>query len=62
MGTNQWTWMSGSNLSAQPGNYGTQGIPSDIAVPSGRTGATLWIDLENTLWLFGGGNAEQNSK
>jgi len=52
--TNQWTWMSGSNDTNQPGLYGNIGVPSNSSVPGGRYASISWIDSENTLWLFGG--------
>ena len=52
--TNQWTWMSGSNMANQPGIYGIKGVPSNSTIPSSRAYSTSWIHSENTLWLFGG--------
>ena len=56
--TNQWTWVSGSNLapgaSCLPGVYGTQGTAAAANVPGGRGAANAWIDTNGNLWLFGG--------
>ena len=57
--TNQWTWVSGSNLAGtspngQAGVYGTQGVPSANNVPPGLSSGTGWIDASDNLWLFGG--------
>ncbi|MBW8049649.1 MAG: hypothetical protein FVQ77_04790 [Cytophagales bacterium] len=53
--TNEWTWMDGDNISAQPGIYGTQGIPSSTNKPGARGwGCLTWVDLIGNLWLFGG--------
>jgi N-acetylneuraminic acid mutarotase len=52
--TNQWTWISGSNIAGQSGKYGTLGSPSSSTVPGGRQSAAAWIDSSGTLWLFGG--------
>lgn len=52
--TNQWTWMSGSNLTNQPGVYGTQGIPNSTNIPSARSVYTSWKDNNGDLWLFAG--------
>ena len=49
-----WTWISGSNLTNQQGNYGIQGISSSSNVPGSRYSAISWIDMNNSLWLFGG--------
>ncbi|MGB6130464.1 MAG: kelch repeat-containing protein [Acidobacteriaceae bacterium] len=50
----EWTWMAGSNLSAQPGTYGTKGVPSPQDSPGARFEATGWSDASGNLWLFGG--------
>ena len=53
--TNEWTWMSGSKLSSQPGHYGQIGIASISNTPSNRSSCFSWIDkLNNRLWMFGG--------
>lgn len=51
---NNWTWVSGSNIVDQPGNYGIKGTASAANVPSARTGAASWIDADGDMWLFGG--------
>ncbi len=53
-GTNQWTWMKGSNATNQVGIYGTLGVPSVTTVPGARYDLVSWIDGTNNLWLFGG--------
>jgi hypothetical protein len=50
----QWTWVRGSNLANQPGNYGTQGSPSASNVPGSRSCGVSWVDKNGNLWLFGG--------
>jgi len=52
--TNQWTWMSGSNLIDQSGNYGTPGTMSSNYVPGSRRFAVFWKDNSGNFWLFGG--------
>lgn len=49
-----WTWVSGSNLGEQSGNYGTKGVAAPNNVPGGRGCAISWVDRSNNLWLFGG--------
>ncbi len=49
-----WTWMGGSNVTDQPGIYGTQGIAASANIPGARTDAVGWLDAEGNLWLFGG--------
>jgi N-acetylneuraminic acid mutarotase len=50
----EWTWMGGSDLTNQPGVYGTKGVPALGNVPGGRSGAATWMDASGNLWLFGG--------
>jgi N-acetylneuraminic acid mutarotase len=50
----EWTWMGGSYVLGQPGNYGTLGVPAAGNIPGGREGAATWIDTSGNLWLFGG--------
>jgi N-acetylneuraminic acid mutarotase len=52
--TNQWTWISGTNLSYQNGVYGTQGVASSTNTPGARRIASTWKDNSGYLWLFGG--------
>jgi len=50
----QWTWVSGSNLINQNGNYGILNTPAATNVPGARDSAVSWIDASGNLWLFGG--------
>jgi N-acetylneuraminic acid mutarotase len=60
--TSMWTWVSGSDVVAQPvagayqgtGVYGTKGVPSPNNLPSARIDASGWTGPEGNLWLFGG--------
>jgi N-acetylneuraminic acid mutarotase len=52
-GTN-WTWVSGSNLYAQNGSYGTEGVAAAGNVPGARYYSVSWTDSSGNLWLFGG--------
>ncbi len=52
--TNEWTWISGSNLGNQPGVYGTKGQPDPANYPGGRGSVISWSDLSGNFWLFGG--------
>ena len=55
VGTNEWTWMHGANVSYQAGIYGTQGVPSVLNTPGARQeSAGAWTDNAGDLWLFGG--------
>ncbi|MDI1354724.1 MAG: kelch repeat-containing protein [bacterium] len=52
--SNQWTWIKGSNLANQTGNYGTIAVPSAANVPGARRGSSAWADMNGNLWLYGG--------
>jgi hypothetical protein len=55
IGTNEWTWISGSTAPFAAGVHGTQGIPSTSNVPGARSEvASGWADAQNNLWIFGG--------
>ena len=54
--TNTWSWLSGSDAGS-PAVFGTQGVSSNINVPSARTQATTWTDPTGKLWLWGGSSA-----
>jgi gliding motility-associated-like protein len=60
--TNQWAWISGTDVINQAGVYGVQGIPSVNNIPGGRTfGMTTWVDSAGDLWLFGGNGLGNNT-
>ena len=46
----QWTWMSGGNLTAQTGTYGTKGIPNAANKPGSRRShlAQVWAQVAAT--------------
>jgi N-acetylneuraminic acid mutarotase len=52
--TRTWAWMSGSNLTDQPGVYGTLGVPAPGNIPGARYSSVTWSDSNGHLWLFGG--------
>jgi N-acetylneuraminic acid mutarotase len=55
LGTNgEWTWVSGSDVAAARGVYGTLGAAASGNVPGARDGAASWVDAAGNLWLFGG--------
>jgi N-acetylneuraminic acid mutarotase len=49
-----WSWVGGSNLVRQPGNYGTMGMTAASNMPGARFGAAGCSDGSGKLWLFGG--------
>jgi len=54
VGTDQWTFVSGSNVADIKGTYGTLGVASAANVPGARHGAVGWKDASGNMWLFGG--------
>ncbi|MEO5673748.1 MAG: kelch repeat-containing protein [Chitinophagales bacterium] len=53
--TYEWTWMKGSDISLQPGVYGTQGVADSANTPGAREETTAnWADNQNNLWMYGG--------
>lgn len=55
-----WTWISGSNLTNQPGTYGTKGIAATTNTPGARQDAVSWKDTSGNFWLFGGYGVDSN--
>lgn len=51
---NEWTWVSGAEVSDQNGNYGTMGVAAPSNVPGARGNAVSWTDANGDFWLFGG--------
>ncbi|MBL7933670.1 MAG: hypothetical protein JNL60_17335, partial [Bacteroidia bacterium] len=52
--TNEWTWVSGSDLSYQVGNYGCIGIRASTNVPGSRSEMLAWNDGNDVIWIQGG--------
>jgi hypothetical protein len=52
----QWTWLSGLSVTypAQPGIYGSLGVPAPTNDPGARWNTTGWMDSSGKLWLYGG--------
>ncbi len=51
---NEWTWVAGTNLTMQFGNYGTKGVFSPTNYPGSREFSTSWLDKNGNFWVFGG--------
>ncbi len=49
-----WTWISGSNLLADNGIYGTQGMPSINNRPPANYEYVEWKDNAGNFWIYGG--------
>ena len=58
--TNQWTWMSGSDVANRIGIYGTKGTADSDNVPGSRQYSISWADANGNLWLFGGTGFDKN--
>src|SRR6185503_2859898 len=51
-----WAWIHGDTLPNQPGNFGTIGIADPANKPPGLYEPFNWIDADDNLWIYGGGN------
>jgi len=51
IGTEEWTWVSGSSTTNSNGTYTALNA---AGTPSARRDATTWVANDGTLWLFGG--------
>ncbi len=52
--TGEWTWMAGSDVVHQPGEYGTKGAGSTANIPGARDLSISWKGETGNFWLFGG--------
>lgn len=52
--TQEWTWVTGTDLINQGGLWGTKGVASSTNTPSSRVYGLSWVDNNGDLWLFGG--------
>ena len=60
--SNEWTWVSGSNLAMATATYGTMGVAAPGNVPGGRCESNAsWCDNNNNLWVFGGMGLDNNT-
>ncbi len=50
----EWTWMGGSNVANQKGQYGTLGLANSNNFPGARDSAVIWKDASGIVWMFGG--------
>jgi N-acetylneuraminic acid mutarotase len=57
----EWTWMGGSSVGNQHGQYGTLGIADPSNHPGGRDMAAIWKDLSGDIWIFGGIGFDESS-
>lgn len=54
LGTQQWTWVNGSNNGNTIGVYGAVNVAAPTNSPGGRLVPSGWIDANDRIWLFGG--------
>jgi len=52
--TNEWTWMSGSDLPNAANAFGVKGVTNATNCPGARLQYTKWRDNEGCLWMMGG--------
>ncbi len=53
VGANQWTWISGTDLTNQAATYGTKGIANANNIPGARQMSVAWKDNVGNFWMFG---------
>ena len=51
-----WTWISGSRVSAEYPVYGVKGVSSEDNRPPGGGNIAKWV-VNDTLYLYGGSRA-----
>ncbi len=52
--THEWTWMTGTGIGNDAGDYGTQGVELPSNRPPCRHDFTTWVDSSGNFWMFGG--------
>jgi hypothetical protein len=57
----EWTWMGGSSVGGQNGQYGTLGVADPNNHPGGRDEAAIWKDSSGDIWIFGGWGYDETS-
>lgn len=62
MDNETWTWISGSDMYEETGQFGQKGVPSTENAPGSRYYPTGWYDSSTQeVWVFGGlGHGWQN--
>lgn len=50
----RWTWISGSNVSGQSGNFGIKGVASSSNIPTAREFAASWTNNNGDFFIWGG--------
>ena len=54
---NKWTRIYGDfKIGSAAGDYGTMGIASSSNKIPSKLATAMWIDRQNNIWIFGGGN------
>lgn len=60
--TDEWAWIGGPRVSAQPGVYNTMGAPHPNNLPGARSGAVTWLTPDNEMWMFGGYGYDKDAR
>ncbi len=50
----QWTWINGSSVHGDAGNFGVQGVPGATNEPPALYETCEWTDLNGNFWMYGG--------
>jgi N-acetylneuraminic acid mutarotase len=56
----QWTWVGGWKTVNAAGDYGTKSTTSGTLLPGARYAASVTVDVNGNLWLFGGTGYDGN--
>jgi len=59
-GSEEWTWIDGSDERNQTGIYGAQGTASAGNIPGSRSSSQAVMDANDRMWLFGGFGYDSN--
>lgn len=61
---NQWTWMSGANMTNQNGVYEQLGVSSPNSIPGAREHRIpiAWVDNTGSFWMMGGDGYGNSTK
>jgi gliding motility-associated-like protein len=54
IGTNNWTWLHGTQGVSNTGVYGIKGVASASNIPPSRYIYSYWQDEDNNLYMYGG--------
>ncbi len=61
MSSNNWVWMSGSNVTGALGVFGTMNVPAATNEPPAKYSYTKWVDQSGNFYLFSGDGTTNDS-